>query len=62
MKDSIMQSSLGILSGFTRKGNQMKKVIKKLSPIPRPLNNCDKKIEKALEEKGRHNFSGYYYI
>lgn len=39
----------------------MKKVIKKVSPIPKPLNNCDKKIEKALEEKGKHYFSGYYY-
>ncbi|MCK5537090.1 MAG: hypothetical protein KAI79_09695 [Bacteroidales bacterium] len=39
----------------------MKKVKKKTNTIPKPLDNCNNKIEKAMQEKGSHNFSGYYY-
>ena len=39
----------------------MKKVKKNKTLIPKPLDNCDKKNNEALQEKGKHNFSGYYY-
>ncbi len=39
----------------------MEKVIKKTIPVPKPLNNCTAKINKALREKSNHSFSGYYY-
>ena len=39
----------------------MKKVIKKVKPIPKPLNNCDTQIQAALTEKGNHKFSNNYY-
>lgn len=39
----------------------MKKVIKRTTPIPKPLNNCTTKINKALQEKGNHKFSNSVY-
>jgi uncharacterized protein (TIGR02646 family) len=39
----------------------MKKVKKNQQQIPKPLSECDAKIEELLEEKNEHNFSSYYY-